>query len=126
MRRCRDRRLVGTVALAALASGCVTGLLFAAGRRREYARDVRAVTATADGTVVDYTADVTDDDGALLATVERRARLAGHPAAIPVRRLTRTWTAPWVFPLVPVTLALDVVVVPVLTFLAPVVLRTGD
>jgi hypothetical protein len=114
------------VALAVLASGCVSGHLVAAGRRREYARDLHAVTTTAQGTVVRYTAEVTDDDGHRLDTVERTVRLPPGHGDVAVQDLTRTWTAPVVYPLLPPAIGADVVVFPVLTLLAPIVLIFGD
>jgi hypothetical protein len=40
--------------------------------------------------------------------------------------LTRTWTEPWVYPLVPFTLVADAVADPVLFFFAPAVIVPGD
>jgi hypothetical protein len=106
-------------------SGCVSGHLLAAGRRREYARSLHGVTRTAAGIDVRYTAEVTDDDGHTLEIVERDARLPpDHDLAL--QDLTRTWTAPWVYPLLPPALAADAVVFPTLTLLAPFVLIVGD
>jgi len=124
-----DRHCVAAIAvvtLVASASGCVSGHLFAAGRRREYARTIQAVTPVVDGTIVRYTADVTDDDGDLVDTVERTVLLRGARASVPLRDLTRTWTAPWVYPALPLAIALDASVTPLLTILAPIVIIVGD
>ena len=121
-----DRRVVALLVLLGLVPGCVTGHLFAAGCRREYARAIHGVTLRDDTTIVRYTADVTDDNGAPVGTVERTRELPGRRDQIVPRELTRTRTAGWVYPLVPPSLALDVVVVPIVTLLAPIVLVVGE
>jgi hypothetical protein len=118
--------MLAAVALVTLASGCVSGHLFAAGRRREYARSIHAVTPTAGATIVDYTADVTDDDGDVIDSLERTTRLPGERNQVALRDLTRTWTAPWVYPVLPLAIAADAVVFPLLTALAPIVIIVGD
>jgi len=122
----RRRISVALVAAVALVSGCASGHLLAAARRREYARTIHAVTPTPAGTIVRYTADVTDDAGDVIATVERTATLPPTAADVPLRKLTRTWTAAWVYPVLPLALAADAVVFPLLTALAPLVLIMGD
>jgi hypothetical protein len=118
--------VLAVVTAVALTSGCVSGHLFAAGRRREYARSIHAVTPTRDGTIVRYTADVTDDDGDVIDTVERTAHLPADVQEVPLRDLTHTWTAPWVYPALPLAIAADALVFPLLTVLAPIVLVVGD
>ena len=98
----------------------------AAARRREYARSIHAVTPTADGTTVRYTADVTNGEGTVLRSVERTARLPDTPDTVPLRDLTRTWTAPWAYPILPLAIALDTAVFPLLTLMAPIVLVVGE
>jgi hypothetical protein len=112
-------------ALALLLPGCVTGHLVAAARRREYAREIHAVTRDAGATHVHYTAEV-DDAGGSRGMVARTARLAPDAAEPPLRDLTRLRTEPWVYPLLPLALAADVVVVPTLVLMSPAVLIVGD
>jgi hypothetical protein len=50
----------------------------------------------------------------------------GRFAPLYANAFTRSSTAAWAYPLVPVTAAVDAVAVPVLLFLAPAVLTTGD
>jgi hypothetical protein len=45
---------------------------------------------------------------------------------VPAGALVETWTAPWAWPLLPVGLAVDLVVDPVLLFFAPAVILMGD
>jgi hypothetical protein len=118
--------MLALVAVVTLASGCVSGHLMAAGRRREYARTIHATTPVADGTIVRYTADVTDDDGNPIDTVERTVTVPATDAELTLRDLTRTWTAPWVYPMLPLAVAADAVAFPLLTALAPIVLLVGD
>jgi hypothetical protein len=114
------------VSLAIALPGCVTGHLFAAGRRREYAREMDAPVEEGGARVLRYTAEVTDDAGASCGTVVRTVRLAPDQP-IPTRReLTRVRTAAWVYPLVPLSLAADGFMVPTLTVLSPVMLIMGD
>jgi hypothetical protein len=113
-------------ALALLLPGCVTGHLVAAARRREYAREIHAVTRDAGATHVHYTAEVVDDAGGSRGMVARTARLAPDAAEPPLRDLTRLRTEPWVYPLLPLALAADVVVVPTLVLMSPAVLIVGD
>ena len=112
--------------IAAAASGCVTGHVLQAGRRREYAREIRSVTHENGETVVAYTADVVDDDGVPCGTVDRTVRLHGAQAAPSLRELTRTRTEPWAYALVPAALAADAVVTPTLILMSPAVLVVGD
>ena len=126
---CSPRRWRGAVALVSLAvvlPGCVTGHLLAAGRRREYAREIEPPVAEGRTRVLRYTAEVTDDAGASQGTVARAIRLAPEEPVPTRRELTRVVTAPWVYPLVPITLAADGVMVPTLVILAPVMLIMGD
>jgi hypothetical protein len=122
----RARRAVAALAIAATASGCVTGHVLQAGRRREYAREIHAVTHDGGDTIVAYTADVVDDDGVPCGTVERTVRLRGAQAAPSLRELTRTRTEPWAYALVPAALAADAVVTPTLILMSPAVLVVGD
>lgn len=122
----RRRRAAGVVLLALALPGCVTGHLFEAARRREYAREIDAPIHDGAGTLVRYTAEVTADDGSSRGTVVRTIRLPpGAPPPTP-RELTRTRTEPWVYPLVPLTLACDVVAVPTLVLMSPAILLFGD
>jgi len=98
----------------------------AAARRREYAREIQAVTRTNGGTVVRYTAEVTNDDGASCGTVERTARLEGDGQGPTLRQLTRTRTEAWVYPLIPLAAAVDVVLIPTLVLMSPAILVFGD
>ena len=124
---CRSaRRAVAALAIAVTASGCVTGHVLQAGRRREYAREIRAVTQDGGDTIVAYTADVVDDDGVPCGTVERTVRLRGAQTAPSLRDLTRTRTEPWAYALVPAALAADAVVTPTLILMSPAVLVVGD
>ena len=124
---CRSgRRAAAVLAIAVTASGCVTGHVLQAGRRREYAREIHAVTQDGGDTIVAYTADVVNDDGVPCGTVERTVRLRGAQAAPGLRDLTRTRTEPWAYALVPVTLAADAVVTPTLILMSPAVLVVGD
>jgi len=104
----------------------VTGHVLQAGRRREYAREIHAVTQDGGDTIVAYTADVVDDDGVPCGTVERSIRLRGVQAAPSLRDLTRTRTEPWAYALVPAALAADAVVTPTLILMSPAVLVVGD
>ena len=124
----RDRcgRVVGVLALALLLPGCFTGHLLAAARRREYAREIQTVTHGQSGTVVRYTAEVTDDDGASRGMVERTARVEGDGPEPTLRQLTRTRTEAWVYPLIPLALAVDVVLIPTLVLMSPAILVFGD
>ena len=119
-------RVVAAVALALTVSGCVTGHVLQAGRRREYAREVVRVTQEGGDTVVAYTADVVTDDGVPCGVVERTVRLSGIQEAPPLRLLTRTRTEPWAYALVPVALAADAVVTPTLILMSPAILVVGD
>ena len=112
--------------LALVLPGCLTGHLVAAARRREYAREIQTVSHDERGTVVRYTAEVTDDDGASRGMVERTARVEADAAEPTLRELTRTRTEAWVYPLIPLTLAVDVVLVPTLVLMSPAVLVFGD
>jgi len=114
------------VALAIALPGCVTGHLFAAGRRREYVREMDAPIDEGGARVLRYTAEVTNDAGASCGTVVRTVRLAPGQAMPTRRDLTRVRTAAWVYPLVPLSLAADGVMVPTLTLLSPVMLIMGD
>ena len=125
MRAC-CRSAVADLIIAATASGCVTGHVLQAGRRREYAREIRAVTHEEGDTVVTYTADVVTDDGVACGTVERIARLRGMRDAPSLRELTRTRTEPWAWALVPPALVADAVVTPTLILMSPAVLVVGD
>ena len=124
---CRNaRRAVAALAIALTASGCVTGHVLQAGRRREYAREIRAVMHDGEDTVVAYTADVVNDDGIACGTVERTVRLRGTREAPSLRELTRTRTEPWAYALVPAALAADAVVTPTLILMSPAILVVGD
>ena len=112
--------------LACGATGCFTGQLFAYGRRREYATEILSAAPSRRGTALRYVVDVTDDQGRPLATGERTACLAAPPDAIALDDLTRIRTAPWVYPMVPVTLALDALAVPFLVVMSPAVLVVGE
>jgi hypothetical protein len=50
----------------------------------------------------------------------------GGPQVLESAALTHRRTEPWVYPLVPLTLALDLVINPVLLFFAPAVILPGD
>jgi hypothetical protein len=50
----------------------------------------------------------------------------GGPKVLESAALTRRRTEPWVYPLVPVALAIDLVTNPVLLFFAPAVIVVGD
>ena len=124
---CRSvRRAVAVLAIAVTASGCVTGHVLQAGRRREYAREIHAVTHDGSDTIVAFTADVVDDDGVPCGTVERSIRLRGVQAPPSLRDLTRIRTEPWAYALVPAALAADAVVTPTLILMSPAVLVVGD
>jgi hypothetical protein len=123
---CPDRRLVAVVTLALWLSGCVSGHLLAAARRREYAREIRSVTPTDTSTLVAYTAEVVDDDGASVGTVSRTVRLAGRRERVTLRELTRIRTAAWFYPMLPVALALDTIVTPAVVLKSPAPLVVGD
>jgi len=125
---CPERafRAAAVVALALVLPGCVTGHLVAAARRREYAREIHAVSRDGTGLRVRYTAEVTDDDGGSRGMVERTVRLAGDGGEPSLRQLTRTRTEPWVYPLIPLALAADVVIIPTLVLMSPAVLVVGD
>ena len=120
------RRAAAVTALAIALPGCVTGHVVAAARRREYAREIHAVTRDAGGTQVRYTAEVMDDAGASRGTVERTACLPPDAAEPTLRDLTRIRSAAWVYPLLPLALAADVVMVPTLVLMSPAVLVVGD
>jgi hypothetical protein len=120
------RRTVAALVLALAASGCVTGHVLQAGRRREYAREIHSVTHDGGDTVVAYTADVVDDDGVPCGTVERTVRLRATQETPTLRALTRVRTEPWAYALVPVALAADAVVTPTLILMSPAVLVFGD
>ena len=47
-------------------------------------------------------------------------------APLPASALSRSWTAPWAYPLLPAALAIDAVGVPVLLLFAPAVILPGD
>ena len=55
-----------------------------------------------------------------------RVRMDGTDVTVPLARLTTSWTAPWVYPLLPVTMAVDTVAVPFLVLNLPMVLVVGD
>jgi hypothetical protein len=73
----------GAVVLAALASGCVTGHVWQAGRRWERPSTFQQASVDGDRLVVQYAAQVTDDDGVPIGQRTRRAALplASLPAA---------------------------------------------
>jgi len=192
---CRERRWLALgLALATGSSGCLSGHLLDAARRRERPVAIRAASVDGDRLLVRYTTEVTDDTGARLGAAEgaaalpltalrttvapaadavqpvwispaqvtrgqsiglrdgatdERAGCAAPPelevvrrdgrdvaiawrddgitwAPVPTAGLTRIRTAPWAWPLVPVTLAADAVAVPVLLFFAPAVLVVGE
>jgi hypothetical protein len=124
---CRSaRRAVAALAIAVTTSSCVTGHVLQAGRRREYAREIHAVTHDGGDTIVAYTADVVNDDGVPCGTVERTVRLRGTREAPGLRELTRTRTEPWAWALVPPALAADAVVTPTLILMSPAILVVGD
>ena len=124
---CRSvRRAAVALAIAVTASGCVTGHVLQAGRRREYAREIRSVTHENGDTVIAYTADVVDDAGLPCGTAERTVRLHGDQQAPSLRELTRTRTEPWAYALVPPALVADAVVTPTLILMSPAVLVVGD
>jgi len=123
---CRRACAVAALALALATSGCVTGHVLQAGRRREYAREIHAVTQDGGDTVIAFTADVVDDAGVPCGTVDRTVRLPGAQPVPPLRELTRTRTEPWAYALVPVALAADAVVTPTLILMSPAVLVVGD
>ena len=124
---CRSvRRAAAALAIAVTVSGCVTGHVLQAARRREYAREIHAVTHEGNDTVVAYTADVVNDDGVPCGTVERTVRLRGTRDAPSLRELTLTRTEPWAWALIPPALAADAVVTPTLILMSPAVLIVGD
>jgi hypothetical protein len=70
--------------------------------------------------------DVERVDGRHTRVVLRDAQAPTPYAPLHSAALTRVSTVPWVYPLVPLTLAVDAVVDPVLLFFAPAVLVVGD
>ena len=122
----RRRGTAAAVACALALSGCVTGHVLQAGRRVEYAREIEAAPAGDGSTVVEYRAEITADDGTPVGSAVRTRRLACAPDDVRPGDLTRTWMAPWVYPLVPLTLAADAVVVPTLLLMSPAILLVGD
>src|SRR5262245_17216750 len=76
-------RIAGTTLLAALLSGCVTGHVWQAGRRWERPTTFEQASVDGDRLVVQYAAQVTDDDGVPIGERTRRAALplASLPAA---------------------------------------------
>ncbi len=69
---------------------------------------------------------VETDDGSGETRSRRPAALVIRDTTIPAATLTTTRTAFWVYPLVPVTLAIDAATTPVLLFFAPAVLAVGE
>ena len=125
--RDRLRRAAAVGALALLLPGCVTGHLLAAARRREYAREIVEVSRDARGAViVRYTAEVVDDAGGSRGMVARSARMPADTGEPTLRELTRLRTEAWAYPLLPLAVAADVVVVPTLVLMSPAVLLVGD
>jgi hypothetical protein len=93
---CTDRRLAVALLLpvAVAASGCVTGHLLDAARRREQVAAYREARLDGDRLLVRYTARVVDDDGRPLAEVARQAavaiadlRVRASVESLPVERL---------------------------------------
>lgn len=170
-------RLAGAVVLAAVGTGCVTGHLWQMARRWESPASFAAASIDGDRLVVQYDAQVTDDDGVRIGERTRRAALPlaslpaaaraaedvrvhpvaatgampGHsvgletappaadgapvslvvddprvPVPIPGNVFTRTSIAPWVYPLVPFAVCMDVTSLPVLLFFAPGPMVIGD
>lgn len=66
------------------------------------------------------------EDGRDTALVWRDAPGAAPGGAVPTAAFTRIDTAPWVWPLLPGGLAIDVVVTPILVFFAPAVMVVGE
>jgi hypothetical protein len=83
-----DRRAACVALLASVLSGCVSGHLLDAARRRERPLAVTGATLDRDRVVLRYTAEITDDAGAVLETTTATAalpltalRAAASPAA---------------------------------------------
>src|SRR5262249_32690019 len=72
---CPDPRPAAVVLLAVALSGCVTGHLLDAARRRERPVDVTRASLAGDRLVVEYAAEVTDDEGTRIATTPGAAGL---------------------------------------------------
>ena len=70
--------------------------------------------------------DIEQVDGRHTRVVLRDGRGPGPYAPLYSAALTRVSTTPWVYPLVPLTLAVDAVIDPILLFFAPAVLVVGD
>src|SRR5215470_14260708 len=101
---CRERRWLALgLALATGSSGCLSGHLLDAGRRRERPMAIRAASLDGDRLLVRYTTEVTDDAGTPLGAAEGAAALplaalrttvapaadALHPVWIPPAQVTR-------------------------------------
>jgi hypothetical protein len=123
---CPDRHAVAVVALALWLPGCVSGHLLAIARRREYAREIHAVTPRDAHTVVAFTAEIVDDEGRPVGTGDRTVCLEGRRDRVEIRELTRVRTAAWFYPMLPVALALDVIVTPAVVLMSPAPLVVGD
>lgn len=188
---CSTERLVAALVLAVTASGCFSGHLLDAARRREHVLQVREAWLGDDVLVLRYAAVDANDAGRPVARREQWAaipladvrdgtrpvdtldvtwldaadarRRAGRPVAVvrtsdvgapsveaiardgrdvaivlretndtppapplDVRAFTRVHVQPWVWPLVPLTLAVDSVCTPALLIFAPAVIGLGD
>jgi hypothetical protein len=70
--------------------------------------------------------DVTEADGRDVGLIWRDASGEAAGAPLPTAALTQVRIAPWVWPLVPATLAVDAVGTPLLLFFAPAVMVIGE
>jgi hypothetical protein len=65
---------------------------------------------------------VADDAGDLVLRVQDRSGVHGMPLA----RLTRVWTAPWTYALMPVAIAADALALPFFVVMTPAAWLFGD
>ncbi len=85
----------------------------------------RGATSTTD-TCAGASLEVVPGDGRDVALVWRDGGATPPWAPVPTAALTRLRIAPWVWPLLPATVAADIVVAPGLLFLAPTVMVLGE
>jgi hypothetical protein len=86
---------------------------------------VRAATGGS-GACAGPSLEVVETDGRDVALLWHDGGGAAAGAPLPTAALTQLRIAPWVWPLVPATLAVDAVATPVLLFFAPAVLLIGE